>query len=275
MSVYVIMNLIAATVLVCCAAYILKKEGQSWVRIVGLTLIMVSSFFIGARLLYAMLYYERIIAEPSILYEIRLVNFSLYGGLILGAVVWFFATKRIGVNFWAISDRLTAALGISIAISKLGCFLNGCCYGVSTSLPWGVAFEKADQISASRLFGGGAFARFITGQSIVHRHPTQLYEALFALLAAGVAFWLLRKMRHSDAWGQSRNGIPTLVFLLVFTIGRLISFAFRDFPHATVQSNFIRGPVTYGVIIISAGFMLYFVMKKHIPLDENNVDKER
>ena len=51
-----------------------------------------------------------------------------------------------------------------------GCFFNGCCYGVSTSLPWGVDF------------GDG-----------IPRHPTQIYESLFHL---SMAFLLIVIIRH-------------------------------------------------------------------------------
>lgn len=58
-------------------------------------------------------------------------------------------------------DGFAAPVAASVAIGRIGCFQGGCCYGLPTSLPWGVDF------------GDG-----------LTRHPTQLYEALFHALAA-------------------------------------------------------------------------------------------
>ncbi len=66
-------------------------------------------------------------------------------------------------------DSFAIPLAVAIGIGRLGCFVAGCCYGVPTSLPWGVNF------------GDG-----------LHRHPTQLYETAFHLTAA-VILWLLER----------------------------------------------------------------------------------
>lgn len=257
MNVYIGFNLTAATVLLSGAWWILRRAGLAWRRIVLLSLFMVIAYFVGARLLYGLLYFERIKAAPEKLFELRLVNFSLYGGLMLCTLVWLGFVKRHGLRLWAISDRMMLPLGLAVAISKLGCFFNGCCYGIATSLPWGVVFDRADQTPASRIFGGGQLTRFITGAVAVPRHPTQLYEVAFALGATFIAAWLLWRLRRP-------SGVTTLLFVMMITSGRLLSFMLRDFPQATAWSNFVRGPVTYGIIIIFCAFMLYFLMKDQL-----------
>lgn len=64
-------------------------------------------------------------------------------------------------------DSFAIPLALALAVGRWGCYFNGCCFGQSTSLPWGVDF------------GDG-----------VPRHPTQLYEFVFHLGMAGV-LWLL------------------------------------------------------------------------------------
>ena len=58
-------------------------------------------------------------------------------------------------------DSFAVPAAVAIGIGRLGCFVGGCCYGVPTSMPWGVDF------------GDG-----------IRRHPTQLYELLFHFTAA-------------------------------------------------------------------------------------------
>jgi prolipoprotein diacylglyceryltransferase len=61
----------------------------------------------------------------------------------------------------------TFALPLALAVGRWGCFFNGCCYGVETTLPWGVSFRQKD----------GAWLRC---------HPTQIYESLFHFAMACV-----------------------------------------------------------------------------------------
>jgi prolipoprotein diacylglyceryltransferase len=63
-------------------------------------------------------------------------------------------------------DSFALPLALAMAVGRWGCFFNGCCYGVPTSLPWGVNFQ-------------------VNG-TIIRCHPTQIYESLFHLLMAGV-----------------------------------------------------------------------------------------
>lgn len=71
-------------------------------------------------------------------------------------------------------DAFAVPVAASVGIGRLGCFHAGCCYGTPTSLPWGVVFPTADSVP---------------------RHPNQLYEAAFHLIAAVTLFWLLRRGR--------------------------------------------------------------------------------
>jgi prolipoprotein diacylglyceryltransferase len=64
-------------------------------------------------------------------------------------------------------------LFLLLAVGRPGCFLAGCCAGIPADLPWGVHFA-AD--------APGVF-----------RHPTQIYEALFALAMLGVFLFLERR----------------------------------------------------------------------------------
>jgi phosphatidylglycerol---prolipoprotein diacylglyceryl transferase len=69
-------------------------------------------------------------------------------------------------------DGFAIPLALALAVGRLGCFCNGCCAGVETSLPWSVDF------------GDG-----------VCRHPTQIYESLFHLGMAALLWGLLRSER--------------------------------------------------------------------------------
>ncbi len=84
---------------------------------------------------------------------------TVLGGLLGGWLAVAAVKRRLGVAGRR-GNLLAAPLALGLLLGRLGCFLNGCCHGTPTGLPWGVDF------------GDG-----------VRRHPTQLYEAAFALVA--------------------------------------------------------------------------------------------
>ncbi len=66
-------------------------------------------------------------------------------------------------------DSFVVGIAAAIAVGRFGCLLFGCCYGLPTTLPWGIGFPSAED--------GGT----------IPRHPTQLYESLFHLSFATLA----------------------------------------------------------------------------------------
>lgn len=70
-------------------------------------------------------------------------------------------------------DTFAVPVAVAVALGRIACYVGGCCFGQPTKLPWGVVFPTA----------GDALAR----------HPTQLYEATFHLLAAAILWYLERR----------------------------------------------------------------------------------
>lgn len=242
-SSYIFFNLLAALYFFLLSYKYLNKEGINKKKICIMSLLSIVSFFIGARLLYAVLYIEKIIDNPYKLIQFKLVNFSLYGGFVVAYITLYLLSKTYKFDILHITDSIIPHLGISVALSKIGCFLNGCCYGIPTKMPWGVVFLDADKSPFLKVFGDSSFTNLIFSNPPIKRHPTQIYDIISALIASIVATILIRK--------KVKSGITTAVFLIVFSIGRFISFLFRDFPDATFLSNLIRGPIVYGSVILA------------------------
>jgi phosphatidylglycerol:prolipoprotein diacylglycerol transferase len=110
--------------------------------------------------------------DPAGLLGGKTIVGALIGGLL--AVEW--TKKRLGISRRT-GDLFAVPLCIGIAIGRIGCFLTGLddhTAGIATGLPWGVNF------------GDG-----------IPRHPTQLYEVLFAL-ALGVFLWRRMRLAHAE-----------------------------------------------------------------------------
>lgn len=232
-------------------------------QLVGLALASVVSFIIGARLLYGVLYFSRVQENPSLLWQFQLKNFSLQGGLLLVLLLWYLVARRQGLSLYTITDPLVLHIGFAVAIMRLGCFFNGCCFGVPTDLPWGVTSRLADGSAITRLIGVNAISTGLFGVQLQPRHPTQLYEmatGITASLAAALALWWSGK--KDSGLPTAGSGLATAAFGLVFSLGRLLTFFFREFPTATSTSNFIRGPVVYGLSLILFSLILKNSLKK-------------
>jgi prolipoprotein diacylglyceryltransferase len=84
---------------------------------------------IGARLTF-MIQYDVPLNRIFRIWEGGIV---LYGGIIAGMLTflgfyhWFL--KRAGVPFWKLVDACGPTLALGIALGRIGCFLNGCCWG--------------------------------------------------------------------------------------------------------------------------------------------------
>ncbi len=66
---------------------------------------------------------------------------------------------------------------IAYAIGRIGCLLNGCCYGAPTNMPWGMRF-------------------FDDGHWTPPSHPTQLYASLLSLVFFAGLVWLEKRQTY-------------------------------------------------------------------------------
>jgi phosphatidylglycerol:prolipoprotein diacylglycerol transferase len=117
---------------------------------------------IGAKIPNWIMHYKAIAASSDPL--AWLSGRTIVGGLIGGVIAVTFVRKRLGIEIKT-GNLFAPALAIGIVIGRVGCLLRGCCYGKPTSLVWGLDF----------------------GDHIL-RHPTQIYESLFALCLFGYLF---------------------------------------------------------------------------------------
>jgi len=101
---------------------------------------------------------------------------TFYGGVLLAAPGGFLYAKRRKLGALRSADLLAPALMIALAVGRIGCFLNGCCYGSQTDSGLGVLFPG----------------------HLAERHPTQLYESVFAFALFVVLRWVLRPRLARD-----------------------------------------------------------------------------
>jgi phosphatidylglycerol:prolipoprotein diacylglycerol transferase len=190
-----------------------ERKGLDTVEVLKLTALAFAAGIVGARglawLANDQLYQGR--AFWSIFAVWDRSSMSLYGGVGLAALAGALYARARGLDIWEISDTLAVAFLPAIAVARLGCFLNGCCYGKPTTVPWG-------------LVAGGPPSAVNFG---VPSHPTQLYEAAAAL----VLFALLWRMRSRRQFA----GQLTVAFLAGYPLFRFFNEMFRGDPRPAWQ----------------------------------------
>lgn len=160
---------------------------------------------------------DRMIFDNSFFYTFQNLEILLSFGLVSSfGVIWrmlllgYLVAKLCKGNTGLLLDLISLTLPLSLGIYRIGCLLNGCCYGLETDSFWGI---------------------FLPGHSGIwaNRYPTQIWLLLFNF-ALFIWLWSRRKSKPFD-------GHLTLSYLILFSLGRLIIDAFRDLPHVLCAFN--------------------------------------
>lgn len=176
-----------------------RARGLSADTVMDLCFAVLISSLVGVRLLFVVTHPGAFQPWYRALY-IWEGGLTLYGGIILAtATVWWLSHRR-GVPFLVVADVMAPAVALGIGITRIGCFLNGCCFGHPTTLPWGVVFPP-DSLPA-RVFGA------------LPLHPSQLYSSAGGLAVA--AALLLLERRGAPA------GVTFGRFLLFYGVVRFV-----------------------------------------------------
>lgn len=109
---------------------------------------MVICGVIGARIFYVVEYWNQNFAGRSVrdtLLEIVNVpqgGLVIFGGFIGAAIGFVWIVRKERLPLLTIADLAAPCMAIGLAFGRVGCLLNGCCYGGQTDLPWHVTFPK-------------------------------------------------------------------------------------------------------------------------------------
>jgi len=163
---------------------------------------------IGGRLFYLLQYHKEVYKDAKTITDALFATVNLTaGGLVLigalaGGGLGFLAFCRARkVSMADVADAFTPSVFIGIGFGRIGCLLNGCCFGDRCELPWGLAFPKGSvpfNILAQRGYvdPGAPFTMPL--------HPTQIYSSIDGFLIAIVTTVLFYERRWKGevfGWG--------------------------------------------------------------------------
>ena len=203
------------------ATWRLRFEGLGSEFVWDLAMWLFFSGILGARLFYVIQYRDEVFAgKQGLGYLWAAINLpdgglTLFGGLILASVATIVFLYRYchqhNQNPLYVADILVPSVFLGIACGRIGCFLNGCCYGDRCNLFWAVRFPK-DSVPYRALQWRGLLPS--DALASLPLHPTQIYSTLNALVLAALT---AAYFKH-----RTRNGAVVALALVTYPISRFV-----------------------------------------------------
>jgi phosphatidylglycerol---prolipoprotein diacylglyceryl transferase len=160
-----------------------------------------------------------------------------HGGVLGLLIALYFYSRRTKHSMIDTIDLIAVVSGLSFGFIRLGNFMNSEIIGMQTTKPWGVIFERVDNIP---------------------RHPAQLYEAIsyFIIFAAMMILYKKRRDRFKNGFFF---GLGSVLFFMARFV---IEFVKED------QVGFEEGMtlnmgqlLSIPFILVGIGFMIYGLWK--------------
>jgi len=221
-----------------------RRRGISRDDIIDCGLWVLLSGIVAARLLYIFLDWSYFAGHWARWYQIQKGGLSFHGALLGAALAVAVFARRRNLGIARLYDTLTPSLPLGYAIARIGCFLNGCCQGHPTSLPWGVTFPPTFENLG------------LPSQPV---HPTQLYASLLSLLVFGVIM-LLRSRLH---W----HGQLFAAYLVLYSLQRYVVEFYRSGASAHAfpgLAPLTQAQVLSVIIALGAGVALVLLERRRM-----------
>lgn len=185
---------------------------------------------LGARLAFILVHFSYFQKNPRDLLALQFEGLTSFGAIIAGWLTAMVYCKINKLKMLSVMDIFSVPVLIAHAFGRVGCFLNGCCYGAEAPhLPWAVHLHGLGKV-----------------------HPVQLYDSILTLI--GVAF-IVRLEKRNLAPGQS-----TSLMFIVYSISRFIQEFWRndDSSNATYRYFLpISDAQVFSLLIIAVATIFY------------------
>ncbi len=182
---YGVMLAIAFWVGIELSARLARKKGLNENLIIDLGLVVLVAAIAGSRALFVLEHLSEFKGDWLGVVRVWEGGLTFYGGLIAATVAGITMLKAKGQPVLDVTDIVAPQIALGIAIARIGCFLNGCCFGKPSSLPWACQFPPDCQ-AGSVMYG-------------TRIHPTQLYSTVANFL---IFVLLTRIVKRTETHGE-------------------------------------------------------------------------
>jgi len=225
------------------AAFLYLKKIALWRKIdIGLDNLFfwtVIAGILGARFYHVLNELPFYLKHPELILAIWQGGLAIHGGVIAGALVIIYYTRRRKLSFFKLADVFTPALLLTLVIARFGNFFNQELFGGPTNLPWGIFIDFVNRPSI--------FSQFS------YFHPTFLYQSIWNLIAVIlITVWIKKKPRAKD-------GLIFGISLIAWGMGRFLNELLRIDQVPLIFG--IRLPLLVSIGIIILGMTIFITQK--------------
>ncbi len=208
-----------------------RKEGIDSDIAFNFLFVVFVSGIVGARIFYVLGHFSDYSYNPIEIIMLQHGGMSWFGGLTFGSLAGFLYLKAKKQSIYRILDLVVPFVALAQSIGRIGCFLNGCCFGRPSI--FGIYFPVHEDILI----------------------PTQLYSSLGLL----VIFILLRFLQDRP----HKQGQIFFAYLFLYSLKRFfIEFLRADNP------RIIMGLTLFQVMSLA---LLFVSIYKLIALKKKNI----
>jgi phosphatidylglycerol---prolipoprotein diacylglyceryl transferase len=223
-----------------------KKLGLTSDDLLDLLLYLLIGCIIGAKLLFIMtndfFFY---LNNPIEIIRSGGTGFSFFGIILAGIPISLWYARKKKINYWGLLDVLALSVMIGYAIGRIGCFLNGCCYGVPVN-PY-------------------LFSSFLACQFVPHdyaRYPTQI----FISFGAFISFFILRIVDKRKAF----YGATFASFILLYALITLAVDFYRDMARFAPFNLTMSQYLAIFLVPVALGLLVFFSKTQTILIQEGH-----
>lgn len=276
----------------------MKGIGQDPDRISSIAMYALLCGIAGARVFYVIHHHDRFTGSPMEIFAVWQGGLELLGGVMTAiAFLWFYLWKyKLPKRLYL--DILSIGLMIGLGFGRIGCLMNGCCYGESSDVAWAVRFPYGSPAFYSQVQPDPARGRdepllnlpdsyYRDGYLIdfddlaedqqkavtdgpyqtLAVHPTQIYSTVCALILAGVLYGVWRFI------GKRKPGIVISSMFILYGPTRFWLETLRDDnPFETAWWAIYKGGTVsqnIGIYMVIAGviMMAIFITRNPEPIE--------
>jgi phosphatidylglycerol:prolipoprotein diacylglycerol transferase len=211
--------------------------------------VMIFGGVLGARLFYVILHWSDFadnftgVFNPFQSEQFGIAGLNLYGGILLAIAASYVYSRIKNISLLEVFDYFAPTVGLGLAVSRVGCFLNGCCFGTPTDLPWGISFPLGSVPYA--IFGAQAL------------HPAQLYSSLYGLMLFLTLHFMMKRKKF--------DGQLMAVLFMVEAVFRFVIEYVRYYEDA-MWFEFAGLHPTYNqavsLALLVTGLIIYIVQQR-------------
>jgi len=197
----------------------LTKMGGDGAKMIDLAVVIIITSIVGSRLFYVAFHWDEFAGRLTDIVNpfnnpegIGIAGLSMDGGVFLAVLCGLLYLRLTRQPVLLTLDALAPSFGLGIFLTRIGCFLNGCCFGRPCATGLGIVFPPES-------LAGWQYP----GRPL---HPAQLYNAAGGMIMLGLLLWLERY--------RTFRGFTFLLAVMLYGILRLLVDFYRHFEENVI-----------------------------------------